>query len=106
MPAIVCVASDFGEIRIPLELHRKLLGSEPPPDDGEADADADCDGETDGVADWDGEADGVVAPVHTTPLRVNEVGEGFEVLHEPLKPTFAVPPVGMLAFQVVFVTVT
>jgi hypothetical protein len=42
-----------------------------------------------------GEVVGVTAPVHATPFTVNAVGDGFEPVHEPLKPKLALPLVAI-----------
>src|SRR5882672_2379070 len=46
------------------------------------------------------------APVQVTPFRVNEVGTGFEAVHEPLKPGCTDWPVPSAPFQDMLVTVT
>jgi hypothetical protein len=97
MPAMVCVESDFGLIRMPLELHRKLLGSVPV---GEVDVVVLVVGGgvgervvvvvvTGGVVETE--------PVQVVPFSAKLAGTGFEELfQEPLNPKLAVPPVGML----------
>jgi hypothetical protein len=67
---------------------------------GVVDGDGEGDGDEDGDEDADGELLGLddgeplaTVPVHATPLRLNAVGTGFELVHEPLKPKLVLPPV-------------
>jgi hypothetical protein len=75
--------SGLGAISAPLDDHRKLVGSDPPP----------------GVGDTVGVAVGDVVgtlPVQAVPFTANDAGAEFEPLQEPLKPKLVPAPVPRL----------
>ncbi|GAB3838634.1 hypothetical protein GCM10029963_04980 [Micromonospora andamanensis] len=49
---------------------------------------------------------GVVEPVHTVPLRVNELGDGLAPVKLPLKPMLVLAPVPSEPFQLALRAVT
>jgi hypothetical protein len=102
MATRLCVASDWGLIRMPLDCHWKLPGRDPV-----AAGLGVGDGDDVAVGDGLGLGELVALPVQATPLSAKSVGAGLlRLFQEPLKPIVAEPPVPSVPFQLALAAVT